>query len=139
MNFEIKECTAQQLEKVKQYISQFELDDRSLHHSQFLVALQNNAIIGFGRIREHEECSELCSLGVIHPERNKGVGCALTKALIAKAKQPLYLVCIIPEFFTPLGFKVCAKYPAPLQEKLNYCTNELVVPETYVVMQGPGF
>lgn len=139
MNFTIKECTAQQLEQVKQYISQFELDDRSLHHSQFLVALQNNDIVGFGRIREHEDCSELCSLGVIHLERHKGVGRALTKALISKAKQPLYLVCIIPEFFTPLGFKVCTKYPSQLQEKLEYCTNELVVPETYVVMQSPGF
>jgi N-acetylglutamate synthase-like GNAT family acetyltransferase len=135
MNFEISACTAEQLQTVKNYISQFELDDRSLHHHQFLVAIQNTNIIGFGRIREHEGCSELCSLGVIHPERNKGVGKALTKALVKKAKQPLYLVCIIPQYFAPFGFKLCDKFPAELKNKLNYCTHELVVPETYVVMQ----
>lgn len=137
MNIQIKECTAEQLEQVKEYIHDFELDDRTLHYSQFLVALQNNEIIGFGRIREHEGCSELCSLGVIHPERNKGVGKALTKALITKAKQPLYLVCIIPHFFTPAGFVICDQYPPQLKAKLDYCTNELVVPETYVVMHRP--
>jgi N-acetylglutamate synthase-like GNAT family acetyltransferase len=135
MNFEIKECRAEQLLLVKEQIAQFELDDRSLHHSQFLLALQNNTIIGFGRIREHSRCSELCSLGVIHPERNKGVGKALTKALISKAKQPLYLACIIPHYFAPFGFEICHTFPPELKDKLDYCTNELVVPQTYVIMQ----
>jgi N-acetylglutamate synthase-like GNAT family acetyltransferase len=135
MNVDIHTCSSAQFTILKNYISQFELDDRSLDHTQFLVAVQNNKVLGFGRIREHKDCSELCSLGVIEPERNKGIGRALTKALIKKAKQPLYLVCIIPGFFEPLGFSVCHNYPAELQEKLDYCTNELVVPETYVVMQ----
>lgn len=135
MNFTIHTCTSNQFQIIKKYISQFELDDRSLSHEQFLVATQSNQILGFGRIREYENCSELCSLGVIEPERNKGIGKALTNALITKVKQPLYLVCIIPEFFEPLGFAICDTYPSPLQNKLDYCTNELVVPETYVVMK----
>ncbi len=134
MDYSIHSCTSAQFEILKNYIQQFELDDRSLDHSQFLVALQNNKLVGFGRIREHVDCSELCSLGVIEPERNKGVGTALTKALIKKAKQPLYLVCIIPNFFEALGFKMCHTYPSALKNKLDYCTNELVVPEEYVVM-----
>lgn len=135
MNFSIHTCTSAQFDTIKNYISKFELDDRSLNHEQFLVAILNNEILGFGRIREHENCSELCSLGVIEPERNKGIGKALTQALIAKAKQPLYLVCIIPEYFEPMGFSICDTYPSALQNKLYYCTNELVVPETYVVMK----
>lgn len=135
MGLEIKECSEDQLEIVKTHIHQFELDDRSLHHSQFLLALQNNTIVGFGRIREHSGCSELCSLGVIEPERNKGVGLALVKALSRKAKKTVYLVCIIPQFFEKLGFKVCDTYPEELLNKLYYCTQELVVPESYVVMR----
>jgi N-acetylglutamate synthase-like GNAT family acetyltransferase len=139
MNFQIRECIVEELNILKNYISQFELDDRSLHHSEFLVAEQNKNIIGFGRIREHKGCSELCSLGVIHPERNKGVGKTLTKALIQKAKQPLYLACIIPNYFEPFGFKICDDYPVELKDKLDYCTKELVVHATYVIMQALSF
>jgi N-acetylglutamate synthase-like GNAT family acetyltransferase len=135
MSYGIHTCTPKQFDIIKNYISQFELDDRSLQPSEFLVAIEEDTVLGFGRIREHEDCSELCSLGVIEPKRHKGIGTALVQELIQKAKQPLYLVCIIPEFFEPSGFHVCEKYPTALQNKLAYCTNELVVPEEYAVMK----
>lgn len=136
MKLVITNCTPQQFEIIKKHIAQFELDDRSLHPSQFLVALVNNHLVGFGRIREHKNCAELCTLGVIIPERSKGVGTELTKALIAKTKLPLYLVCIIPNYFKKLGFEICTDFPSELLDKLNYCTNSLRVPQTYVVMKN---
>ena len=99
------------------------------------MALSNSELVGFGRIRQRENCYELCSLGVIEPERLKGVGKQLVQALIKKAGKPLYLVCIIPEYFKPFGFVVVEEYPEAMQEKLNYCISELVVPEKYVVMK----
>lgn len=102
---------------------------------QFLVAKENNEVLGFGRIREYNDCSELCSLGVTEPKRLQGIGKQLVKELILKAHKPLYLVCIIPEFFIPFGFQVVSEYPYALEEKLLYCTSELVVPEKYVVMK----
>ncbi len=135
MSIQIRECNINEFEQIKNYIQQFELDNRELNPNQFLVAIEQNTIIGFGRIREHRNCSELCSLGVIEPERYKGIGKGLTKALIAKATQKLYLVCIIPDFFTKLGFEICHNYPAELENKLAYCTSTLIVPETYVAMQ----
>lgn len=77
----------------------------------------------------------MCSLGVIEPERLKGVGKQLVQALIQKADSPLFLVCIIPSFFSPFGFITVSEYPEEMQEKLNYCTSELVVPEKYIVMK----
>lgn len=131
----ISNCTTQQFEEVKKYISLFELDNRELKAEEFLVASINNSLVGFGRIREFENCSELCSLGVIEPERYKGIGSSLTKQLIKKAKNKLYLVCIIPDFFKPIGFEICVQFPAELKDKLNYCNQNLPVSETYVVMQ----
>lgn len=125
-------------EDIKKYIRDFELDNRVLEIEQFLVAKQDNNIVGFGRIREYKGSSELCSLGVIEPERNRGIGKELTKKLIQKAKQDLFLVCIIPDFFSPFGFKEVFQYPEELSDKLHYCTSELVVPETYVVMKYKG-
>ena len=77
----------------------------------------------------------MCSLGVIELERLKGVGKQIVQALTQKVEKPLYLVCIIPKFFEPLGFVLVDVFPEAMQEKLNYCTSELVVPEKYVVMK----
>ncbi|MES2761006.1 MAG: GNAT family N-acetyltransferase [Bacteroidota bacterium] len=131
----IKQASEQDFKLIKQLIKQFELDDRVLDCTQFLAAKSNNELLGFGRIRIRENCSELCSLGVTEPKRLQGIGKQLVKELILKADQPLYLACIIPNFFTPFGFEVVSQYPEEMQEKLNYCSSELIVPETYVVMK----
>ncbi len=120
--------------QIKQYIFDFELDNREPRLEQFLVAKHNTQILGFGRIRHYDTCDELCSLGVIHSERLKGIGKQLVKKLIETAMHPLYLVCIIPEFFEPLDFSIVDEYPTAIKEKIDYCTSQLPVPEKYVVM-----
>lgn len=121
---------------IKDCISKFELDNRELQIEQFLIAKnQQSDVLAFGRIRAHNGCDELCSLGVVEGERLKGIGHLLSSYLIKNAKQPLYLVCIIPQFFEPLGFKIVKEYPLELKDKVNYCHGELTVPEEYVVMK----
>lgn len=131
----IEEPSAQQFKSITRLIGQFELDDRDLMPSQFLAALSEETLLGFGRIRAYAGCSELCSLGVVEPQRHKGIGSLLVQNLIQNTQLPLYLVCIIPEFFEPLGFKITEAYPPELQQKLNYCREALSVPEEYVVMK----
>jgi N-acetylglutamate synthase-like GNAT family acetyltransferase len=135
MNTEIKACNNKDFELVKKLIQEFELDDRQLRQDEFLVMTKNNELIGFGRVREHEGLSEMCSTGITPPFRNKGYGVRLLKALEQKAKQPVYLVCVIPLYFEKLGFEICHHYPAQMEDKLNYCINGLPVNETYVVMK----
>src|SRR6185436_20231752 len=121
-------CNDAEFITVKKYISQLCLDDNALEKGQFIIARCNNEIVGFGRLRTYDDCQELCSLGVIEPERMKGIGRALCKALIAKKTKPLYLVAIIPEFFIKLGFDVIEHYPLPLEQKKQYCESSLCVP-----------
>jgi N-acetylglutamate synthase-like GNAT family acetyltransferase len=118
-----------------QYIQAFELDNRGLKREEFCAAFQEHQLLGFGRLRQHPDCIELCSLGVIPAYRNKGIGKAITETLIKQQLQPIYLVCIIPHFFTPFGFKEVTVYPASIGQKLDYCMQSLPVPETYVAMR----
>lgn len=111
------------------------MDNRDLQVKQFLVAKHQNELVGFGRIRKHGTCDEFCSLGVIAQEQNHGIGKRITEAIIKIHTQPLYLVCIIPHYFEPFGFKVVFDFPSQMQDKLDYCTNSLAVPEDYVVMK----
>jgi N-acetylglutamate synthase-like GNAT family acetyltransferase len=135
MAIKIQACDPPTFELIRSYISEFELDDRALQPEQFLIAIINDKLAGFGRIREYAECTEMCSMGVLPEFRNKGVAKELTKALIQKTVKPLYLVCIIPHFFENFNFKIVTTYPPELKNKLDYCTGELVVEETYVVMK----
>lgn len=131
----LKTPSDEDFELIRQCIHAFELDERELKKEEFCAAVEQQELRGFGRLRQHPDCTELCSLGVITPHRNKGIGKAITAALIRK--QPyttIYLVCIIPHFFTPFGFKEVSSFPASIKEKLDYCTQSLPVPEPYVAM-----
>lgn len=117
------------------YIREFELDDRGLKKEEFCAAFgKEHQLLGFGRLRKHPDCIELCSLGIIKSHRNLGIGTAITNELIKKEPHPIHLVCIIPYFFMHLGFHVVDSYPVSIQQKLDYCMQSLPVPEPYVAM-----
>ena len=120
--------------QIRNYIQQFELDDRNLKQEEFTAAFRENELVGFGRLRQHSDSIELCSLGVVAQHRRKGIGKSIVKELIKRAEKDIHLVCIIPEFFSPFGFKIREIFPASIQNKIDYCTSELVVPEVYVAM-----
>ena len=120
--------------QIRSYIQEFELDDRNLKQEEFTAAFRENQLVGFGRLRNHEDSTELCSLGVITTHRRKGIGKAIVKELIKRAEGSIHLVCIIPDFFSPFGFQIIDNFPASIQNKIDYCTSELVVPEKYVAM-----
>ncbi len=126
--------TEQEFLQIRNFIFQFELDDRNLKQEEFTAAFRKDELVGFGRLREHSDCIELCSLGVVTEHRRQGIGKAIVSELIKRTNNSIHLVCIIPDFFIPFNFKIVTEYPFSIQDKLNYCTQELVVPETYVAM-----
>ncbi len=132
---EIKNCNSAQFELVKKYIAEYELDDRELLREQFVVAVNDWELMAFGRVREYDTFSELCSMGVIAAERSKGISKLVFRAMIEKALKTKYLACIIPDYFTPFGFELCNDYPSEMQDKLDYCIGSLPVEESYVVMK----
>ncbi len=126
----------QEFNFIKDHITKFELDDRELNKEEFLIVKDvKDNIFAFCRIRKHKGCDEMCSLGVVGDQRGKGYAKMLLNELIKRSTQPLYLACIIPKMFIPLGFEIVTDYPSELKDKLNYCTSELVVPEEYVIMK----
>lgn len=134
MNLHLRIPDDKEFLQIVKYIHEFDLDNRGLQKEQFTAAFRDTELVGFGRLREHEDCTELCSLGVVTQHRRKGIGKAIVQELIRRADRSLYLACIIPEFFTPFGFRIMNKFPDSIGDKLNYCMHELAVPESYVAM-----
>lgn len=143
LNFSIQQCSEQYFQTLQEYVNAMCLDYRHLQCNEFLIALVNDELIGFGRIRDYEDCAELCSLGVVEAHRNKGVGKKLVISLIKNFyrknfnhQKNLYVVTIIPKYFQKFGFDIVENsYPLPILEKYNYCVKFLTVPEKYYVMR----
>jgi N-acetylglutamate synthase-like GNAT family acetyltransferase len=134
MSIEFRRPSATEFEQICDYIREFELDNRGLMQDEFTAAFRNGELLGFGRLRNHIDCTELCSLGVVTSHRKKGIGKAIVLELIKRSKIGIHLVCIIPDFFSPLGFIIIENFPPSIQNKIDYCTSELVVPEKYEAM-----
>ena len=135
--FPLRKPTDKEFKQICLLITEFELDNRDLKKEQFIVALRHSELVGFGRLREHIDCLELCSLGVVTSYRRQGIGRAIVAKLIEKISKNIYLVSIIPDFFIPFGFHKVEIFPVSIQNKIEYCTSELVVPEAYVAMLLP--
>ena len=89
----IKPASPVDMPFTKKCIERFRLDDEDLDYRQFVVAVESNEIVGFGRIRPHksqksgvrsqeQEIYELGCIGVLEHKRNQGVGKMIIEYLI---------------------------------------------------------
>lgn len=92
---------------IKAWVKRERLDPTQLRWQNFLMAEHEGQVIGFGQLRDHGAIQELGSL-IVQPEyRERGVGGAVIRALIARARKPLYLDCELKRegYYARFGFK----------------------------------
>lgn len=99
----------------------FDLDCDDLSAHQFVTAKKNGVTIGFGRLRKYPGCAEIATVGVLIEEQKKGVGTLIVKELIRTGPPVIFITCVIPEFFSKLGFQLVKQYPVVLQKKVDFC------------------
>lgn len=120
MLIKIRKALSDDMSFIKECIEKFQLDDEDLDCRQFVVAVEGNEIVGFGRIRPHKEVYDLGSIGVVEHKRNQGIGEMIIKYLIDNfPTDDVYITTDIPEYFKKLGFKKTEPSPKELVEKLE--------------------
>ena len=85
-----------------------EINPFGLHWPRFLVAEEDNRIIGVVQVKPHYDGSrELASLAVIPERRGQGVGRALVEAILAGQAGPVYLTCAdrLVGYYARFGFR----------------------------------
>ncbi|HSY75265.1 MAG TPA: GNAT family N-acetyltransferase [Bacteroidia bacterium] len=118
----IREPNDAELIHIKSFLKEYGLDDSGISKEQFKILLYDNELAAFGRLKKHDDCIELSSVGVIKEYRSKKLGEAIIKSFLSEAKQDIYLVTVIPGFFSKMGFKEVKEYPASLKYKSeNFC------------------
>ena len=118
----IRQPNEAEFEEVKNHLKKFVLDSSEADKGQFKVLLYNDKLAAFGRLKQRNDGIELCSIGVVEEYRGKKLGETIVKDILATAKTDVYLVTVIPAFFSKLGFNETKEYPASLQNKReNFC------------------
>ena len=79
----IKKPSDKEFEQIRKYICDLELDIRDLKQQEFIAAFFHDQLVGFGRLRQHTDCIELCSLGVITSQQKQGIGKAVVSHFIS--------------------------------------------------------
>ncbi len=117
---EIRSASPDNMPFVKECIRKFRLDDENLDYRQFIVAVDKNEIVGFGRIRPHKEIYELGSVGVVKHRRNQGIGRMIIEYLIdIYPTNDIYITTDLIKYFEKFGFKRIEPGPKELVEKLK--------------------
>lgn len=114
-------ATEKDMLAIERLARSFDLDLEEASWNQFIIAEKEGEIVGFGRLREYSDCTEIATVGVIHPERNKGIGSSIVNELIRKGPKEIYITCVIPGFFSRLGFQPVRQYPSVLRKKVDFC------------------
>ncbi len=130
-----KQPNEYEFEQVKQLVKEFWLDDLDMQPQQFSVLSDNGKVIAFGRLREHADATELCTMGVTKGFQKMGYGEKMVQHLQSIAKRDVFLVTIIPDFFSQINFKIVNTYPDSLKKKVDRCSADFHVGETYNVMK----
>lgn len=135
MEYKIVAANGEDFPEIIELLEELNLDMEEIDTDQFLVCKTQDKILGAGRIRIHDDCLELCSLGVLENERGKGIGKNIANALIDSNKDSdIFLVTEIPSFFMKVGFVDCVDFPEVLNDKINRC-KEIYSCSKPVVMQ----
>lgn len=117
----IRAATKSDVPEIFNLAKRYELDYAGMAEDSFLVAEEKGRVVGIGALKRHEDCIELCSLGVDENYRRCGIGKRLVFALLERAEGDVYLATIIPEFFEKLGFKRADRIPESMMRKSDWC------------------
>ena len=98
-----------------------ELDYSGMDADDFLVAEDSRKIVGICGLKKHEDCLELCSLGVDESYRKRGLGKKLVVGVLKKARGEVYLATVIPDFFRKFGFEKSPQIPLSMVKKSDWC------------------
>jgi amino-acid N-acetyltransferase len=128
---------------IKQLVSAEQLDPSALHWSHFVIAENNDQVVGIGQIRPHPRGRELGSLVVQEDFREQGVGTLIVNALLEKEKGDVFLECesSMGAYYSQFGFVRIPWYLAPYPLNIKAGAAKMIVGFMYklelIVMKRP--
>ncbi len=137
LDYKISRPSEEDWSEVVRLAEDINLDRRAMRPGEFMVCKRDGMMLGIGRIRQHPDCKELCTLGVVEAYRGLGIGTALVRHLLEGVKEPVYVVTDVPGYFKRLGFEPNDTNLFSLNEKRRICLSELSCSDPVIMIKEP--
>jgi amino-acid N-acetyltransferase len=116
MSITIRPAQAEDQETIVSFIRQAKLNPRNLQWQNFLMAEEENKIVGIRQAKIHAQGTREVASGFVLPEyRRQGISARLMNELVAREKGSLYTM--VNEKWTPyyeqFGFRRVEPYQLP--------------------------
>lgn len=118
---EIVAARPEDMPLIEAEVERMRLDGEDLKVEQFLVALEDGEVVGFGRIKPYGDgVFELGCVGVLESARSRGVGRALVTELMNRfPTEEIYITTDLVEYFMRFGFTPTAVAPKAITAKID--------------------
>ena len=94
MAINIRPARQNDQQTIVSFIQQAKINPRNLHWQSFLVAEENNKIIGIRQVKTHQQGTREVASGFVLPEyRRQGISAQLMNEILSREKGTLYLMC----------------------------------------------
>jgi len=101
----VRHATEADMGFIVEYLEKHRFDTENLHYDQFVVAMENEKHIGFGRLKRTGEKYEIGCVIVIDEMKNEGVDSLIIKHLIDFSPvKMIYVITDSVDYFKKLGF-----------------------------------
>jgi amino-acid N-acetyltransferase len=112
----IRPATEADQATIVRLVREANLNRMDLHWPNFVVAEDDDAVIGIGQVKRHGDGSrELASMAVVPGRQGQGVGGAIIETLLAREPGVLHLTCRreLEGYYARFGFRRLerAEYP----------------------------
>ena len=109
---------------IKENLKKYGFDSDDLARSQFVVAAEDDEIIGFGSLRRTGSVYDIGCIAVVEQKRRRGIATWIIKHLIEFAPvDTVYAVSDLVDYMKKLGFKETEKRPQELVHDLDVACN----------------
>ena len=111
------------------FIHQAKINPRNLHWEHFLIAEENDKIVGIRQVKIHKQGTREVASGFVLPEyRRQGISAILMNAILEREKGPLYLMCRDKRtyYYEPFGFRQLKVNELPADFRKEYRIGRMV-------------
>ncbi|HXX53111.1 MAG TPA: GNAT family N-acetyltransferase [Thermodesulfovibrionales bacterium] len=110
---------------IEKNLRKHNFDTGNLDYNQFVVATENGAIVGFGRITKAGEMYKIGCIVVIEEKRGHGLGSSIVRYLLEYSPvKILYVVTDLVDYFKGLGFVAMREASKELLDALDEACKE---------------
>ena len=120
---------------IREELRKSNIDSENLDPREFVVAMEDGSVAGFGRLRKAGEAYQIGCVVVVEDKRRRGVGSLIVKHLLDFTPVSLvYIVTDLVDYFEKLGFVEMKEGSKELLDALDEACKVKGKPHTVVMV-----